>query len=197
MKAKEIAFITIMGALGNLLFIASSPVLPLAPGVSFDFSHTTTFIAALFGGPLIGFISGLFVGLFPGIYYGPLGFGAWLGLIGLPIGKALTGLTCGFLANKLDLHERQHSSLFTIPITLFSYIPECLFTIAYFMILMPHFLGSGGVGILVSILPKAWIEIIVISVLMAALIGNHGFKNFIAKFFLVPKFGSRVSKKLT
>jgi riboflavin transporter FmnP len=187
MDSKKIAFISIMAALGNVLFLLSFYAGPITPGVAFDFSLTTTFIAALYGGPLIGLITGLFVGVFPGIYFGPLGHGSWLGLIGLPIGKALTGLTSGLLASKLNLHEKTHRSLLTIPIVLFSYVPECIFTIFYFVSLMPYFIGGGGIGTLVFVIPKAWIEILVISVLMAALVGNQGFVNFVIKFLTVRK----------
>lgn len=183
MDPKKIAFITMMGALGNVLFLLSSYAGPVAPGVAFDFSLATTFIAAFYGGPLIGFVTGLFVGVFPGIYFGPLGNSSWLGLIGLPIGKSLTGLSSGFLAKKLNLQKSAHNSLLTVPAVLFSYIPECLFTIAYFVSLMPYFIGGGGAGTLVFVLPKAWIEILVISILMAALVGNNGFASFIDKFF--------------
>lgn len=187
MDSKRIAFVAIMAALGNILFLISSHIIPLAPGVAFDLSLTTTFIAALHGGPVIGLITGLFAGIMPGIYFGPLGAGSWLGLIGLPIGKGLTGLTCGILSKKINLHRADHGSLTTIPIVLLSYIPECIFTIAYFVTLIPFFLGGGGgVGILLYIIPKAWIEISLLSFLMAALVGNQGFKSFVQRFF-IPK----------
>ncbi len=187
MDAKKIAFVTMMGALGNVLFAFSAYAGPVAPGVAFDFSLVTTFIAAFYGGPVVGFVTGLFVGIFPGIYFGPLGSGSWLGLIGLPIGKALTGLTCGLLARKTNLQEKNRSSLLAVPVVLFSYIPEFFFTIAYFVTLLPYFIGGGGTSILVFVLPKAWVEIVVMSVLMAALVGNQGFTNFIDKFFAAKK----------
>jgi riboflavin transporter FmnP len=182
MRSTTIAFVAIMGALGNVLFLLSFYSAPVAPGVAFDFSLTATFIAAFYGGPLIGFITGLFVGVLPGVYFGPLGTGSWLGLIGLPIGKSLTGLVSGFLATRLDLHKKNHTSLAAIPVALVSYVPECLFTVAYFVALMPYFLGGGGIGILVYVIPKAWVEVAVISVLMAALSGNQGFTDFVRRF---------------
>lgn len=177
-----------MAALGNILFLISFHIIPLAPGVAFDLSLTTTFIAALFGGPVIGLITGLFTGLMPGIYFGPLGAGSWLGLIGLPIGKGLTGLTCGILSEKTGLHKTDHGSLLTIPLVLLSYIPECFFTVAYFVTLIPYFLGEGGgFGILLYVIPKAWVEIGLLSLLMAALVGNKGFVNFIQRFSITPE----------
>ncbi len=185
MDSKTISFMALMGALGNILFLVSYYAGPISPGVALDFSLVGAFIAGIFGGPTIGFFSGLFVGIFPGIFFGPLGNGSWLGLIGLPIGKALTGLTSGVIAKRLNVGGKKHSSL-TIPVALVSYVPECLFTIAYFLYLMPYFIGGGGgVGILAYILPKAWAEVIIISFFMAALAGNVGFNDFVKKFFKV------------
>ncbi|UCE43692.1 MAG: hypothetical protein JSV57_04870 [Candidatus Bathyarchaeota archaeon] len=183
MDSKTISFVAMMGVLGSILFLISYYVGPISPGVALDFSLVGAIIAGVFGGPFIGFASGLFVGVLPGIFFGPLGTGSWLGLIGLPIGKALTGLTSGLIAKNLSIAEKRHCSLM-IPVVLISYIPECLFTIAYFIYLMPLFLGGGpGLGILAFILPKAWGEVVIISFLMAALAGNIGFRDFVSKFF--------------
>jgi len=185
MDSKEITFIAVMGALGNILFLISNYVMPIIPGqVSLDLALVPVFIAAFYGGPLVGFLTGLFAGIFPGIYYGPLGLGSWLGLIGLPFGKALTGFIAGSLYKGLDVDQKPRKSVLTVPLVLVSYIPECIYTIAYFVILMPILIGGGGVGILAFVIPKAWVEIIFISFFMAALVGNHGFSNFIANFFL-------------
>jgi len=183
MNAKTLSFIAIMGALGNILFLISQSILQISPEVRPDFSLIAAFIAAFYGGPIIGFVTGLFVGIFPGIFFGPLGSGAWLGLLGLPIGKALTGLTAGLITKGLRLDEKQHYSLLAIPTVLTAYVPECLFTIAYFAYLMPYFLVKEGAWLLPFVLPKAWAEIIIMSVLMAALVGNVGFNSFVNKFF--------------
>lgn len=187
MDTRKITFVTMMAALGNVLFLISFHVGPVAPGVAFDFSLIATFIAAFYGGPIVGLITGLFVGLFPGIYFGPLGTGAWLGLIGLPIGKALTGLTAGLLAKKLDLGIKGSRSLLATPVVLLAYVPECIFTVVYFTYLMPYFIGGGGFGTLFFILPKAWAEIIIMGVLMAALVGNYGFISFMNRFFAAAR----------
>ena len=184
MNPKKIAFMSLMGALANILFLISYHVGPITHGVSLDLSLLTVFIAALYGGPTIGFITGLFAGIFPGIYYGPLGSGSWLGLIGLPIGKALTGLTAGLLYKGLSMDQRKQKSVLTVPLILVSYIPEFIYTIAYFATLLPYFIGGGGFSLLVFVLPKAWAEIIVMSFFMAALVGNRGFSTFITNFFL-------------
>jgi hypothetical protein len=184
MNAKKISFTIMMGVLGNVLFAISYFTGNLAPGIGLDFSLLTVFISGLYGGPLTGFITGLFVGIFPGIMFGPMGMGSWLGLFGLPIGKGLTGFTIGVISKYLKIKEKSHSSVLSVISTLAAYIPECLFTYAYFAYLMPFFLGSGGPGIfLLYILPKALSEVAVMSFLIAALIGNRGFNEFINRFF--------------
>jgi len=191
MNSKTIAFMALMGALGNILFLISFHLGPITPGVAFDLSLITTFIAAFYGGPRIGFLAGLFVGIFPGIYFGPLGHGSWLGLIGLPIGKSLTGLTAGLFYKGLNVNQKRRNSILTVPLVLVSYVPECIFTVIYFVILLPYFIGGGGPGILAFVLPKAWAEIVFMSFFMAALVGNHGFSSFIASFFVDHKAGSK------
>ena len=186
MDAKTVSFTVMMGVLGNVLFAISYYTGNLGYGIALDFSLVAACIAGFYGGPLTGFISGL----------------SWLGLFGLPLGKGLTGLTAGIISKGLGLGRRQYSSLFAVPATLLAYIPECLFTYAYFAYLMPFFLGSGGAfTFLVYILPKAIGEVTIISFLMAALIGNHGFSDFIGRFFtkphVIPKLKASESKLKT
>ena len=151
MNSKHIAFIALMGALGNILFLTSSLLVPIVPGVSLDLSHIPTFIAAIYGGPLIGF---------------------------------LTGLLCEFF----QINERgANRSLLTIPLVLLSYVPECLFTIFYFTVLLPYVVGVAGAFQLAFILPKAWLEVVFMSFFMAALIGNNGFNSFIENFIVQSK----------
>ncbi|MDH5449442.1 MAG: hypothetical protein OEX77_00895 [Candidatus Bathyarchaeota archaeon] len=184
MDSKTISFIAMMGALGNVLFLISFYLGPITQGVALDLSLIATFIAALYGGPILGSVTGLLVGIFPGIFFGPLGNGSWLGLIGLPIGKSLTGLTAGLLYERLDVKHRHWQSIVTVPLVIISYVPEFIFTIVYFVSLLPYFIGGGGVVILGFVLPKAWAEIVFMSFLMAALIGNQGFRNFVTNFLI-------------
>lgn len=192
-SSKKIAFIALMSALGNVLAGISIYIGPIYPGVALDLSHITTFVAALYGGPLTGFLVGFFGGIFPGFYFGWLGGSlAWLGLIGLPVGKSLTGLTAGALYRFLKIEKRSRPSILTVPLVLLSFVPECLFTIFYFLNLMPYFLGiGGGLTMLGFVLPKAWAEIVFMSFLMAALVGNPGFGNFIRIFFATTKSSSK------
>ncbi len=186
MKARVISFIAMMGALGNTLSVVSIG-LTKAGQVGLDLSHVATFIAAIYGGPYIGFLTGLIGGFSAGIYFGPLSGLAWLGLIGLPFGKALTGLTTGFLYKMLKVNQTSHPSLSTIPIVLLGFVPECLFTIFYFTVLVPYFFEWISIPLLITILVKAWSEIAVMSALMGALSGNDGFRNFMNKFLAVRK----------
>jgi hypothetical protein len=185
MEAKAVSFIVMMGVLGNILFAISYYTGVLAPGVNLDFSLAAVLVAGFYGGPFAGLVSGFFAGIFPAIMFGPLGMGSWLGLIGLPLGKGLTGLTAGVISGGLNLAGRNHSSILSVPTALISYIPECLFTYYYFAYLMPLVLGiEGGSFVFVTlILPKALAEVTIISFLMAAVTGNKGFNDFISRFF--------------
>jgi len=186
-NSKTVSFVAMMSALGNALFLISFYLGPITHGVALDFSLVGVFIAALYGGSSAGLVTGLFAGILPGIYFGPMGTGSWLGLIGLPIGKSLTGFTAGMLYKGLNMNQRGRRSILTVPLVAASYLPEFFFTIIYFVSLLPFFIGGGGPGILIFVLPKAWVEIIVMSFLMAALVGNQGFSNFASNFFTYRK----------
>jgi riboflavin transporter FmnP len=181
METKKLAFSLMMGALGSAFFAVSYYLGPLAPGVNLDFSLIAVFIAGFFGGPVTGAFSGLIAGILPGIMFGPLGMGGALGLIGLPLGKALSGLTSGLIGRTLRLGgEKQRSSILGIPASFLSYVPEALFTIGYFIVLAGF--SAGPAIYFVSILPKALVELTIVSVIMAALIGNNGFCKFTGMF---------------
>jgi LytS/YehU family sensor histidine kinase len=181
MNAKNIAFIIMMGALGTALFGVTYYLGPIAPGVNLDFSLIAVFIAGFFGGPVIGFVSGLFVGIFPGIMFGPLGMGGALGLIGLPLGKALSGFTAGFIVKGLKIGQKPRTSLITVPATFLAYVPESIMTYVYFIVVLGS--QAGAATFFTAILPKAIVEVAIISVIMAALVGNTGFKDFVTAHF--------------
>jgi LytS/YehU family sensor histidine kinase len=190
-SSKQIAFIALMSALGNVLAgisINIAPILaatsPGGGGAALDLSHIATFIAAIFGGPVtgavVGFLGGIYSGYSFGFTVGSLGF---LSLIGLPVGKAITGFVAGLLYKGLKINQRLRPSTLTVAIVLLSYIPEFLFTVAYFLYLVLLFYGNAMAFMLPIVLPKAWIEIILISFLMGALVGNVGFRDFVSRFF--------------
>jgi riboflavin transporter FmnP len=185
MNAKKVAFIVMMGALGNVLFAISYYFGPISPGIALDFSLIAVFIAGFFGGPKLGFATGIIAGVLPGILFGPAGSGGWLGLIGLPLGKALTGLTSGLIAKGIDL-QKPRKSLLGIPLAIAAYIPEGIFTYAYFSFLLPLFYPTSyvlGTAVIFAILAKAFVEVTIMGFVLAALLGNKGFKDFITAFF--------------
>ena len=184
MNTKNVAFAVMMGALGNVLFIISFYTGTIAPGIALDLSLIGVLIAGFYGGPLTGLTAGLIAGILPGVMFGPLGTGGALGLIGLPVGKALTGLTIGLLTKGLKVQQRTHQSLTTVPTTLLAYVPEAIFTYSYFSFLLPFVLeGPVPLAVIITILLKAIAEVIVMSVIMGALVGNKGFKDFISAHF--------------
>jgi riboflavin transporter FmnP len=188
MNAKQIAFVLMLGALGNVLFAISSYLGPIAPGIALDFSLISALIAGFYGGPTLGLVTGLLSGVLPGIVFGPLGSGSWLGLIGLPLGKALSGLTAGLITRGMSFGEKPRSSLLGIPATLLAYVPEAIFTYAYFSFLLPFFLGGAlPVAVIITILVKATGEVIIMGVMIAALMGNKGFSDFVRAHFTKMK----------
>jgi len=201
MDAKQTAFVAMMSALGLLLSAISLNVAPLLTavgqsGAALDLSHIATFIAAIFGGPYVGAIVGFLSGIYAGYYFGyVMGSLGVLSLIGVPFGKALTGLTAGFLYKRLKINNSSRSSTITIPITLISYIPECTYTIFYFLYIVLYIYGTAMSFMIPIVIPKAWIEITVMSILMGALAGNVGFKEFILRFFYTPKLEKAYSKQ--
>jgi riboflavin transporter FmnP len=184
MNTKQITFALMMGALGNVLFLISFYGGPITQGIALDFSLIGVFIAGIYGGPAVGLTAGIVAGILPGLMFGPLGTGGALGLIGLPLGKALTGLTTGLLAKGFKLQQRNHASIATVPLTLAAYIPEGIFTYAYFAYLLPLFLTQQlGTAVIFTILIKAIVEVIIMSIIMAALMGNKGFTDFVSARF--------------
>ena len=189
MNTKKLAFIIMMGALGNVLFAISYFAGPIAPGIALDFSLIAVLIAGFFAGPMAGLSTGVIAGILPGIMFGPVGTGGWLGLIGLPLGKALTGITAGLIAKSLNLQQKQRSSILGVPLTLIAYIPEAIFTYAYFAFLLPFFIPTQILGnaIIATIMIKAVGEVAIMGFIIAALLGNKGFNDFIKAFFCKPQ----------
>lgn len=189
MNTKKLTFAIMMGALGSALFALSYYMGPIASGIALDFSLIAVLIAGFYAGPTTGALTGIIAGILPGIMFGPLGLGGVAGLIGLPLGKALTGITSGTLSKSLNLQNR--SSIIGIPSTFIAYIPEAIFTFGYFAFLMGS-IAVGGNLFLTAILPKALVEITIMSVIIAALMGNNGFNCFIKQHFT---FSQRKCKK--
>jgi LytS/YehU family sensor histidine kinase len=188
MDAKQTAFVAILSAFGTTLSLISLNVAPVLTavgqgGAALDLSHIATFVAAFFGGPyigaLVGFLSGIYAGYYFGYVMGTLGL---LSVIGVPLGKALTGLLAGFLYRRSGLGTGSRRASWALPLTLLSYVPESVYTAAYFLFIVQIFGIQAMAFMIPLVIPKAWIEILVMSVLMAALAGNVGFREFINRF---------------
>jgi hypothetical protein len=189
LSSRVAAFTAVMVALANVL-AALSIGLTRVGQVGLDFSNIAAFVAAIYGGPYLGFLVGMLGGVASGINFGLLGGLGWLGLIGLPLGKSLTGLTTGILCKIFNVTQRAKRSLLTIPLVLLGYVPEFLFTIFFFIALVPYFLGPAPwltTGVLISILIKAWLETFLMSAFMGALTGNVGFTTFVTSILTTRK----------
>ncbi len=193
MDAKQTAFVAMLSALGTVLSLISLNVAPILTavggqaGAALDLSHIATFVAAFFGGPyigaLVGFLSGIYAGYYFGYVLGTLGL---LSVIGVPIGKAMTGLLAGFLYRKLGLSSGSRRSTWALPLTLMAYVPESIYTVLYFLFVV-QLVGIPAMAFMIPlVIPKGWIEILVMSLLMGALAGNTGFRDFVGKIYSQP-----------
>jgi LytS/YehU family sensor histidine kinase len=190
MDAKQTAFVATMSAMGIALSLFSlnvgliSVAVPGQGAAALDLSHLATFVAAVFAGPYIGATVGFLSGIYAGYYFGYVAGGlGLLSLIGVPFGKALTGLLAGFLYEKLKIGSSPRRSILAIPITLFSYVPESIYTVIYFLYIVT-LVGTPAMSFMLPlVIPKAWLEIGVMSVIMAALAGNTGFRQFMTRLF--------------
>jgi len=181
MNTKNLTLAIMMGALGTALFTISYYLAPIAPSLAFDFSLIGVLVAGYYGGPKLGFLTGLIAGILPGIMFGPLGSGGVFGLIGLPFGKALTGMTAGFISSRIKFGQKNRSPILAIPSTFIAYIPESFFTWGYFILLLGTTVGTA---VFSTILVKALIEIGIMSVVIMVLLRNNGFSCYVRSHFL-------------
>jgi LytS/YehU family sensor histidine kinase len=192
MDAKRTASVAMLSALGIVLSAISLNIAPILStvgqgGAALDLSHVATFIAAIFGGPFVGAAVGLLGGLYAGYYFGFVFGQGLVAVVGVPIGKAMTGLMAGLLYKKLRIGNGSQHSWLAVPATLLSYVPESIYTVLYFLYIMTLVNGAGMAYLIPLVIPKAWIEIVVMSVLMGALAGNTGFREFIKRYLYVQK----------
>ncbi len=190
LNTKKITFIAMMAAMGNVLSLISIRMAPLVPSIplgpvtfslALDLSHLATFIAALFGGPVVGGLTGLIGGIIAAFEFG-FSRGNFLTGFGLPIGKALTGIAAGVLMKRL---EERGGVMYVIG-TILSYIPEALLTVVIFMYLFPLFIPFSEKWVAlftIQILVKAFVEMILMGVILMRVMGNRGFKVYIQGLF--------------
>jgi len=171
LNSKSIAFLSVMSALGVVLAFLSLYTLPIGPGVAIDLSHVGTYIVALSGGPILGTITGAIVGLIPAFRFANPAL--------IP-GKVLTGFSVGFiyyiLSNRIDSFKKNGpiKILGVLIAGILGYIPEMVFTIWDLNIVI-----GFPEAVVIEILIKAWIEIIVISVLMSIILNIKNISDLI------------------
>lgn len=190
-RSKTLTFIALMGALGNVLSFISIQLAPLIPSIplgpvsfslALDLSHITTFISALFGGPIVGGMTGLIGGLVAAFEFGFSKGNIITGFM-LPIGKAMTGIAAGLVMARLRINGNR---LRMVLATVIAYIPEGLLTAFLFIFLFPLLFGMPifvAKAIAVQILVKAFIEMIAMGFILAGMIGNQGFTDYVKGFF--------------
>ncbi len=191
-SSKRIAVTGLLGALGNALSLLSVRVAPLIPSlplgpisisIALDLSHMATFLAAFFGGPPTGCLTGLVGGLIASYEFG-FSKGNLITGFGLPLGKALTGLTGGLLLRRLGSGSNRR--LIMVPATVASYIPEGAYTALLFIYIFPIAFGLPGLiarMLAFQILIKAFIEMVMVGLLLAGLAGRRGFSQYLKGLF--------------
>jgi|YelNatPaOPRAMG01_1025707.scaffolds.fasta_scaffold08115_8 hypothetical protein len=187
---KCLVFTAVMSAVGNVLSAISILLVPIAPAVpigpitisvSFDMSHLATFLGAVQFGSSIGGLTGLVSGLVASYEYG-FSKGNIINGLAIPIGKAITGITAGLLLKVLRFQRgKRKNILFLLPSI--AYFPEAAYTALVFLVVLPQVVGVPSAmfyPVLVVILTKAWIEMIIIGLLLVAIL-NSGILNALSR----------------
>jgi hypothetical protein len=187
---KSLTFIAMMAALGNVLSFITTQLAPIAPNIplgpvsvslALDISHLATFIAALFGGPIVGGITGAVGGMVAAFEFG-FSKGNLITGFGLPLGKALTGVAAGFLFRRYKVDSWVKAASLTVV----AYIPEAILTLVLFRYLLPPVMGLPiGVATLIGlqIIVKACIEMIALGIILKQITGNTSFRGYAESYF--------------
>jgi uncharacterized membrane protein len=187
----SLALVASMAALGNVLGVVPIGLgqIPTGAGVgqvALDFSNLAVVVVAIFLGWRLGALTGLIAGVGPAIMFGfvtgSTGFITFL----LPVGKALTGFTVGLIAQSIRPEKRLRSYNVILAVLL-GFIPEAILTWYYFVNLVPLFVTGYFAQVIaptlaVPVLIKGCGEMVLISVLAVALVGNEGFRMFFRRF---------------
>lgn len=188
--SKSLTFIAMMAALGNVLSFLTTQLAPIAPNIplgpvsvslALDISHLATFIAALFGGSLVGGITGAVGGMVAAFEFG-FSQGNLITGFGLPLGKALTGIAAGFLFERYQVDSMLKGAVLTVV----AYIPEAVLTLILFRYLLPSVMGLPvGVATFIGfqIIVKACIEMIALGIILKVIMGNAGFRGYAENYF--------------
>ncbi|HUW48451.1 MAG TPA: hypothetical protein VMW36_06895, partial [Patescibacteria group bacterium] len=71
--------------------------------------------------------------------------------------------------------------------TLLAYVPESLYTVFYFLYVVTWVNIPSMFFMIPLVIPKGWLEIAVMSILMSALAGNKGFIEAVTRLFYLQK----------
>ncbi len=181
-STKTIVYVAVMAALGTAVAILTINLVHLGYAqISLDLSHLGSFMVAIPGGGILGAIAGALVGIYPGIAFGYIwGSLGIVGLIGLPVGKAMAGFTSGVVQKTF---RRPFLSV------ILGYVPECIFTIWLFVFIVPFFTLIPAEFVLIIVLGivgKAWIEMLFMAFLMETIFLSRGIVSMLKTIF--PKW---------
>src|SRR5215467_12592450 len=187
----SLALVASMAALGNVLGVVPIGLAQIPTGagvgqVALDFSNLAIVVVSIFVGWRLGALTGLIAGIGPAIMFGfvtgSTGFITFL----LPVGKALTGFSVGLIVQSIRPEKRLRSYNVFLAVLL-GYVPEAILTWFYFVNLVPLFVTGYFAQVIaptlaIPVLVKGTGEMILISVLTVALVGNEGFRMFFRRF---------------
>ena len=121
-----------------------------------------------------------------GVYCRKIEFGFSQGNLvtgfGLPLGKAMTGLAAGYLFQRFHVDSYVKAA----GLAMLSYIPEAILTLILFRYLLPAMMGlpmSIATLIGIQIIVKAFIEMIILGVLLFKITSNAGFRSYVENYF--------------
>jgi len=103
--------------------------------------------------------------------------------IGLPVGKAMTGVAAGYVFRRLYM---EGSSLRMVASTVVSYVPEALLTLVLFRYVLPVVAGLPAglaTAIAIQIIVKAFFEMILLGLVMMGLTANAVFDDLARRYF--------------
>src|SRR5207245_7300171 len=130
----------------------------------------------------LGALTGLSARIGPMVMFGYVYGSTGIITVFLPIGKALTGLSVGLISQAIGSIRKPRAPI-VIATVLIGFVPEAVLTWFYFVNLVPIFVSGSFSGPTAAtlVLVQAWAEMIIISFLTIALIGNAGFKTFLGR----------------
>ncbi len=74
-------------------------------------------------------------------------------------------------------------SVLVVGSTLLSYVPKSVYTVIYFLYLVALVNGSAMTFMIPIVIPKAWVEVVAMGLMMGVLTGNSGFRDFGRRLF--------------